>query len=91
MSQEQLGLNGAMRNMCKHISCSSKRKPAPWEAGLVIRAYSPNANHPLDGGYDYITFLLLTVLNTKADTQLWEDNTGRRYGVHGHKMQCKKH
>ena len=48
-SQEQYGLNGAVGRLCKQNSHSLKRKPAPWDAGLVTRAYSPRANHPLDG------------------------------------------
>ena len=48
-SQEQYGLNGAVGRQCKQNSHSQKRKPVPWDAGLVTRAYSPRANHPLDG------------------------------------------
>ena len=48
-SQEQYGLNGAEGRLCKQNSYSRKRKPAPWDAGLVTRAYSPRANHPSDG------------------------------------------
>ncbi len=35
--------------MRKHSSRSLKRKPAPLDVGLAIRAYSPRANHPFDG------------------------------------------